>query len=79
MPPMHPLAMIIFGASGDLTRRKLLPALFSLFRNDRLQGDFSILGTARTEFSDESFREYARERLRTFVKPEEQDPARFEE
>ena len=76
---MHPLAMIIFGASGDLTRRKLLPALFSLFRNDRLQGDFSILGTARTEFSDESFREYARERLRTFVKPEEQDPARFEE
>ena len=36
--------MIIFGASGDLTKRKLMPALYSLYREKRLTGEFSILG-----------------------------------
>lgn len=37
---MDKFAMIIFGASGDLTKRKLMPALYSLFREKRLTGDF---------------------------------------
>jgi glucose-6-phosphate 1-dehydrogenase len=41
---MDKFAMIIFGASGDLTKRKLMPALYSLYRDKRLTGDFSILG-----------------------------------
>ena len=41
---MDKFAMIIFGASGDLTKRKLMPALYSLFREKRLTGDFHILG-----------------------------------
>lgn len=73
----NPFAMIIFGASGDLAKRKLLPALFTLFSNGRLPGDFSILGTARTDYTDEQFRDYAREQLRTFVKPEERSEERF--
>ena len=39
---MDKFAMIIFGASGDLTKRKLMPALYSLYRDKRLTGDFSI-------------------------------------
>ena len=45
--------MIIFGASGDLTKRKLMPALYSLYREKRLTGEFSILGIGRTVYSDE--------------------------
>jgi glucose-6-phosphate 1-dehydrogenase len=53
---MSKFVMIIFGASGDLTKRKLTPALFSLYNEKRLPADFSVLGVARTEYSDEEFR-----------------------
>ena len=52
-----PTTIVIFGASGDLTQRKLMPALFSLFSKDRLPADFQILGMARSQASDESFRQ----------------------
>ena len=55
---MDKFAMIIFGASGDLTKRKLMPALYSLYRDKRLTGDFSILGIGRTIYSDENYRSY---------------------
>ena len=48
--------MIIFGASGDLTKRKLMPALYSLYREKRLTGEFSILGIGRTVYSDDNYR-----------------------
>lgn len=41
---MDKFVMIIFGASGDLTKRKLMPALYSLYRDKRLKGDFSVMG-----------------------------------
>ena len=50
--------MIIFGASGDLTKRKLMPALYSLYREKRLTGEFSILGIGRTVYSDDNYRSY---------------------
>lgn len=49
--------LVIFGASGDLTRRKLLPALFELHARGLLPDRFCILGVARTEHTDVSFRE----------------------
>ena len=55
---MDKFAMIIFGASGDLTKRKLMPALYSLYRDKRLTGDFSILGIGRTIYYDENYRCY---------------------
>ncbi|THG63559.1 glucose-6-phosphate dehydrogenase [Bacteroides faecichinchillae] len=70
---MDKFAMIIFGASGDLTKRKLMPALYSLFRDKRLTGEFTILGVGRTVFTDEGYRSYILEELQHFVKPEEQD------
>jgi glucose-6-phosphate 1-dehydrogenase len=49
-------ALVIFGASGDLTRRKLLPAIYQLSRGQRLPARFTVIGVARTEMSDDEFR-----------------------
>ena len=54
--------IVIFGASGDLTHRKLIPALYNLFKFGRLN-KFSVLGVARSELNDETFREKMREAL----------------
>ena len=48
---MDKFVMIIFGASGDLTKRKLMPALYSLYRDKRLKGGFSVIGVGRTVYS----------------------------
>jgi len=58
--PPKPQAIVIFGASGDLTRRKLLPALYSLFLEDLLPAAYAIVGYARTEMSAEAFAAMAR-------------------
>jgi glucose-6-phosphate 1-dehydrogenase len=52
-----PAAIVIFGASGDLTRRKLVPALFSLARQKLLAPHTTIVGISRSPFSDDEFRE----------------------
>jgi glucose-6-phosphate 1-dehydrogenase len=59
-----PTSIIIFGASGDLTHRKLIPSLFNLFRKGRLPGPFQIIGHSKTEFTDERFRNHLLEGLR---------------
>ena len=51
-----PLTVVIFGASGDLTARKLIPALFNLARKGRLPAEAQILGVARTAMTDDTFR-----------------------
>src|SRR6266404_6148005 len=53
---LDPCAMVIFGASGDLTKRKLLPALFNLARGNHLPAAFAIIGVARTTMDDDAFR-----------------------
>jgi glucose-6-phosphate 1-dehydrogenase len=66
-----PCALVIFGASGDLTRRKLFPAIYSLAARNMLPERFSIVGVARTEETDAEFRtrmkeavvEFGREKL----------------
>ncbi|MGJ3237857.1 MAG: glucose-6-phosphate dehydrogenase [Anaerolineae bacterium] len=49
--------ILIFGASGDLTQRKLIPALYNNYKKGKLDGDFNIVGVSRTEFSHQQFRE----------------------
>ena len=56
-----PCTLVIFGGSGDLTRRKLIPALYSLFRQNRLPEPFTIVSCSRTEMTDNQYRD----RLRT--------------
>ena len=51
----RPISILIFGASGDLTQRKLIPALFNLYQKGRLP-EIQIVGTSRSGFSDEEFR-----------------------
>ena len=59
--------LVIFGASGDLTRRKLLPAIYRLSRGQRLPARFSVIGVGRTELTDEQFRAQFAESLREFA------------
>ncbi|HVB06531.1 MAG TPA: glucose-6-phosphate dehydrogenase [Acidimicrobiales bacterium] len=56
-----PLALVIFGASGDLAHRKILPALGALAARGTLPAEFSVVGVARTELSDEEFRKLCEE------------------
>ena len=55
--PIPPCSIVIFGATGDLTHRKLIPALFSLETQGLLPDKMKIVGFARRDFSDHSFRE----------------------
>lgn len=60
------LALVIFGASGDLTYRKLIPAVFNLYKQDSLPPSFAVLGVARSAFTDESFREKMKDGIKKF-------------
>ena len=62
-----PTTLVIFGASGDLTRRKLLPAVYNLSRGNRLPARFAVIGIARTVMDDEGFRQQFRDSLRDFA------------
>ncbi len=64
--PVHPTALVIFGATGDLARRKLLPALYNLAHEGALPERFGLVGNARSEMSDEAFREQAVQSVREF-------------
>lgn len=55
--PSDPCTIVIVGASGDLTRRKLVPALFDLYQNDGLPDPFLIVGCSRTRLNSQDFRE----------------------
>lgn len=58
-----PCTIVIFGASGDLTHRKLIPALYNLFCSQRLPGNYCIVGAGRTQMDDTAFRMKMRQRL----------------
>jgi glucose-6-phosphate 1-dehydrogenase len=58
-----PCALVIFGASGDLTARKLLPALERLAACGALPAEVTLIGVARTPMTDEEFQDYCRERV----------------
>ena len=59
--------IVIFGASGDLTHRKLIPALFNLYRKKRMPKQFRIVGMARRPFTDDEFREQAEAGVKEFA------------
>ncbi len=58
-----PTILVIFGATGDLTRRKLIPSLFRLYQDKKLPEFMHIVGFARRQLSDEAFREYVNDAL----------------
>src|SRR6185295_15519425 len=68
-----PCILVIFGAAGDLTKRKLIPALYNLRKNDLLPDQFAVVGVARAEMDDEEFRRRLSDDLHEFA-TEEVDP-----
>jgi glucose-6-phosphate 1-dehydrogenase len=71
----EPCLMVIFGASGDLSKRKLIPALFDLHRSGALPSAFTVAGIGRTPYSNESFRDHLLEAMKEFqrISPSEGD------
>src|SRR5204862_4256056 len=63
---VEPCTMVIFGASGDLTARKLIPAFYHLYREKQLPGPFRIIGFARREKTDAAWRQELRAALEQF-------------
>jgi glucose-6-phosphate 1-dehydrogenase len=63
MTKSTPTSIIIFGASGDLTKRKLIPSFFNLFRKRKTPRNINIVGYGWTPFTDEQFREHLRQGL----------------
>src|ERR1700676_2318218 len=65
--PADPCTIVIFGASGDLSRRKLIPALYSLAAQNCLARRFAIIGFARTPLTDEAFQQSAIDSVKKFA------------
>jgi len=63
--PVDPFDIVIFGGTGDLSRRKLLPALYHRWMDDQIPESSVIIGTARTQMSTEAYREIARDACET--------------
>jgi glucose-6-phosphate 1-dehydrogenase len=64
--PVHPTTLTIFGATGDLAQRKLLPALYNLAHEGALPERFHLVGVSRSEQTDEQFRTMAADAIRRF-------------
>jgi glucose-6-phosphate 1-dehydrogenase len=64
--PVHPTTLVIFGATGDLAHRKLLPALYNLAHEGSLPERFELIAVARREKEHEEFRDMARESIERF-------------
>src|SRR5579862_7973129 len=68
-----PCTIVFFGASGDLFKRMLLPAIYSMRLRGTLPTDFALVGFSRTEYDNDGFRAYCKEQLDTFM-PDTQKP-----
>lgn len=74
----QPLALVIFGATGDLTRRKLMPAVYKLFCDGLLPDHFAVVGFAREQMDEDEFRRRMHAALEEFAqKPSDEEWARF--
>jgi glucose-6-phosphate 1-dehydrogenase len=68
--PVHPTTLVIFGATGDLSNRKLLPAIYNLAHEGALPERFNLIGVSRSEMSDEEFRKQAEASIQQFSRRE---------
>lgn len=76
---VEPCSIVIFGASGDLTARKLIPALFHLFLEKQLPNPFRIIGFARREKTDDSFRTELLEAFKKYARTKQFDQKAWDE
>ncbi len=72
-PARSSATLLLFGATGDLAKRMLLPSLFALHEDGLIASDLRIVGTARSELSDEEFRAFAKEALDEYLPEDRRD------
>src|SRR3974390_225725 len=75
----EPVSIVLFGASGDLAKRKVIPAMFDLAQNNGLGERYVITGFARTPMSDDAFRTTLGEAAKTISEVGPIDPAKWNE
>ena len=71
--PVEPFDLVIFGGTGDLARRKILPALYRRFRDGQMPQEARIIGAARSELDAEGYRKEIREAFDEFLRKDERD------
>ena len=71
--PVQPFDYVVFGATGDLTKRKLIPALYHRFKDGQFDENSRIIGASRSKLSDADFQQVARDAITAFVEKEYQD------
>ena len=71
--PVPATTLTIFGVTGDLAQRKLLPAIYNLAHEGALPERFNLIGVSRREQSDDEFRDFARESIKEFSRREADD------
>jgi glucose-6-phosphate 1-dehydrogenase len=71
--PVQPFDYVVFGATGDLTKRKLIPALYHRFKDGQFTDTSRIIGVSRTKLTDAEFQKLARESIEAFVEKDYQD------
>jgi glucose-6-phosphate 1-dehydrogenase len=76
--PVQPFDYVVFGATGDLTKRKLIPALYHRFLDGQFDEQSRIIGVSRTKWSSADFQKAARDSIAQFVEAEYQDAAAIE-
>jgi len=74
MPSASPCALVIFGASGDLAKRKLIPAIYEMAREKLLPDSFVLVGYARSPLTDQQYRQECREAVQKFARTQPVDP-----
>ncbi len=74
MPSASPCALVIFGASGDLAKRKLIPAIYEMAREKLLPDSFVLVGYARSPLTDQQYRQECREAVQKFARTQPIDP-----
>ncbi|WPZ18712.1 glucose-6-phosphate dehydrogenase [Geobacillus subterraneus] len=76
---MDSMTFILFGATGDLAKRKIFPALYNLFLDQKMPQPFSIIGVSKRELSDDEFQIYVENSVKTFSRRLTNDRSKMEE
>ncbi|RUS59087.1 glucose-6-phosphate dehydrogenase [Pseudorhodobacter sp. E13] len=76
--PVEPFDLVVFGGTGDLSQRKILPGLYRRFWAGQIPADSMIIGAARSEMDDAGFRDLARAAIMEFVAEDKRDPEMIE-
>src|SRR5438105_9514278 len=72
-----PCAMVLFGATGDLTKRKLLPSIYNLLSSGLLSREFAIVGMAKDDLTTEQFRGHVADSLKQFCEGADPELAKW--